>query len=102
MRPWNFRWASCGEPTGFRAAVILLLCLCVVLQMLGVPVTLLSPSVTSDTLGASVLEGFSLPPTLPELAQLPESVLVLEIHPIVHVPILAFTLFHPPLTRFIA
>jgi hypothetical protein len=87
---------------GVFAVAILLLCLCVVLQMLGVPVTLLGPSVTSDALGASVLEGFSLPPSLPGLALLPESVLVVDVHPTVHGPILASALFHPPLTRILA
>lgn len=102
MRPGKFRRAGWSGPRGLRVIVILLLCLCVVLQMLGVPVTLLSPSVTSDILGASVLEGFSLPPTLPELALLADSVLVREVHPIVHVPLLASALFHPPLAQLSA
>jgi hypothetical protein len=73
------------------------LCVCIILQMLGVPVTLLNPSLASDTLEASVLEGFSVPPTFPELVLSPESVLVSEFYPEVPVPVLASVLFHPPL-----
>jgi hypothetical protein len=43
---------------------MVLLCLCVVVQMLGVPATLLSPDGASDLLGASVLEGFSILPSV--------------------------------------
>ena len=44
---------------GIRTVVILFLCLSVIMQMLGVPPTLLSPALSLDTLGESVLEGFS-------------------------------------------
>jgi hypothetical protein len=76
--------------------MIMLLCACIVLQMLGVPGTMLNPVDISDQPAASVLEGFSLPPTLPQLALFAESVLVADVHPLVHVPILASALFHPP------
>lgn len=48
-----------------RTVVILFLCLSVIMQMLGVPPTLLSPALTLDTLGESMREGFSIPPTVP-------------------------------------
>lgn len=80
----------------FCLSVIMLLCLCVLLQMLGVPGTLLKPVDMSDALGASVLEGFSVPPTLLQLAPSSEFVLLADVHPLVHGPILAFALFHPP------
>ena len=50
---------------GVRTVAILFLCLSVLIQMLGVPPTLLSPALSLDTLGESVLEGFSIPPTVP-------------------------------------
>lgn len=49
------------------------LCMCVMMQMLGVPVTLLHAADASDTIAASVLEGFSVPPTLPQLVMSSES-----------------------------
>jgi len=39
----------------------LFLCLCVVLQMLGVPATLLSPLASADLISDLFLEGWSLP-----------------------------------------
>lgn len=76
--------------------VVIFLCVCVIMQMLGVPVTLFNLADVSDTRAASVLEGYSVPPTLPELALSPESVLVTELHPPVYARILASALFHPP------
>lgn len=102
MRPENFGRIDSNRSGGVFAVAILLLCLCVFLQMLGVPVTLLGPSVSSDTLGASVLEGFSLPPSLPQLILLPESVIVREVPPMVHVPILTSAVFHPPVAHILA
>ena len=81
----------------FRLFAIAALCLCVVTQLLGAPVTLLNPAAMADTLTASVLEGFSVPPSLPQLAPSHESARVQDIGPILHVPVLVSTLFHPPL-----
>ncbi|MEO5956167.1 MAG: hypothetical protein ABIR36_10825 [Nitrospiraceae bacterium] len=74
----------------------MLLCLFVVVQMLGVPVTLLSPLEAADTLGASVLEGFSVPSTVPQFTLSSETLPVTDAQPSVHVPVLASALFHPP------
>jgi hypothetical protein len=76
------------------------LCVCVILQMLGAPITLLNPSLASDTLGASVLEGFSVPSTFPQLAFSPESVLVSEFRPSVSAPVQTSSLFHRPIRQF--
>lgn len=76
--------------------VVIFLCVCVIVQMLGVPVTLFNLANAPDTLTASVLEGYAVPPTLPELALSPESVLVTELHPPVYARIFASALFHPP------
>ena len=67
------------------------------MQMLGVPPTLLSPALSLDTLGESVLEGFSIPPTAPLVILSSDIVSVTDAQPSVHVPILASALFHPPL-----
>jgi hypothetical protein len=47
--------------------MVMLLCFFVVVQMLGVPVTLLNPVEAADTLAASALEGFCVPSSLPQL-----------------------------------
>lgn len=78
--------------------MILLLCLGIVVQMLGVPVTLLDPIMSGNALGASVLEGFSMPPALPHVGLSSESVPVIEHHPSGQVSILAAVPFHPPLS----
>lgn len=76
--------------------LILLLCLCVLLQMLGVPATLLSPADAADALGASVLEGFSVLPALPQLELQREICSFVDVHSSMHVPVLASVPFHPP------
>ena len=77
-------------------AVIMALCICVLIQLLGAPVTMLNAGDVSDTVVGSVLEGFSVPPTLPQLAVYSESTLVGHIQPFGHVPGFAVLLFHPP------
>jgi len=81
---------------GVRTVAILFLCLSVIIQMLGVPPTLLSPALSLDTMGESVLEGFSIPPTVPQLMLSSATVPVTDAQPSAHVPILASALFHPP------
>ncbi|WP_455371260.1 hypothetical protein [Petrachloros mirabilis] len=77
-------------------SLVMLLCLCIVLQMLGVPTTLLSPVDAADALGASVLEGFSVLPALPQPELQIEICSVTDVHSSMHVPVLAFVHFHPP------
>jgi len=72
------------------------LCMCVMMQMLGVPVTLLHAADVSDTIAASVLEGFSVPPTLPQLVMSSESNPCAEIDSLECVTAFASTLFRPP------
>lgn len=76
--------------------VVLCLCLCVLAQMLGVPATLLNPASSADLLGSSVLEGFSVLPLIPELLVAATSVVVWRFVFSMHVPVMAATLFHPP------
>jgi hypothetical protein len=77
-------------------AALLCLCLCVVLQMLGVRGTLLSRAFSSDLLGTSILEGFFIlsaavqPPSIAVFAAASEPSSFLPL------PILMLMLFHPP------
>lgn len=77
--------------------LILLLCLCIVLQMLGVPATLLSPSAPDDVLSASNLEGLSLPQTISYLSTGHQSIIVFPDPVALYLPILLTSVFHPPL-----
>ncbi len=76
----------------------MLLCLFVLLQMLGAPVTLLDPLEPADTQRASVLEGFSVPSSLPQLTSSFETNTVTDAQLSVHLPILTSVLFHPPIS----
>lgn len=79
------------------ACVVVLLCVCVLAQMIGTPVTLLS-LLNSDMRAESepVSEDLSAPSPLPELER-PELLRILsEFHPIRHLPILITSVFHPP------
>jgi len=86
-----------GSSQLFVTMAIIVLCACVLMQMLGVPATLWNPSVIPDTLGSSLfIEGFSIPASAPAvfhvfIAFLPES---LQQNP--HIPLLSQSLFHPP------
>ena len=77
-------------------AMAMLLCFCVVVQMLGVPVTLLNSGGAADALAASAYEGFSVPSSLPQLTPSFKMIPVTEAQPSVRVPVLASALFHPP------
>lgn len=83
-------WDRCA------AGLLLLLCLCVFVQMLGVPPTLLDPAAASDAWGDSVLEGLSVPPSLIQIrpsdhvTALPESRQTFTRLVLIQVP------FHPP------
>lgn len=75
--------------------LILLVCLCVVFQMLGAPVTLLG-LLTSDTPVESLSEDFSIPPITPEPGIPSHSRFSVEGQPPGHLPIFSTAVFHPP------
>jgi len=79
------------------ALVVMFVCLGVFMQMLGVPVTLLNTSLVPDVLEASVLEGFTIPSTLPNLALFPNSGSADLVTLSMHLLLLASSLFHPPI-----
>jgi hypothetical protein len=81
-----------------RMAIVMLLSLFILVQMLGVPVTLLNPQEITDTQRALVLEGFSVPSSLPQVMSLFETDAATNAQPSVHLPVLASVLFHPPLS----
>jgi hypothetical protein len=80
-----------------RRLLLLVLCLTVFLQMLGVPAPLLDPGEMFDSAEASVLEGAAIPPTCLQWAPSSRSTLIANSHSPIHVPLLALSLFHPPL-----
>lgn len=77
--------------------VLLFFCLCVIVQMLGVPVTLLNPGAAADAPDNSILEGFSVPPSMAQIAPLTKARHVADVPQVAVHPMLVSTLFHPPL-----
>ncbi len=76
--------------------MVVVLCLCVMVQMLGVPATLLHSLETVDALAVSVSEGFSVPSSFPQPTPSVEVVSVTDAQSSAHVVVLASALFHPP------
>ena len=82
-----------------RTFTIVVLCLCVAMQMLGVSATMWSPSAMPDTLGAALFEGLAIPSAVPLVMG---SVLVVPLETIqqsLHTPFLIHSLFHPPISQ---
>jgi hypothetical protein len=77
--------------------LILFLCLCVVLQMLGTPATLLSPMASADLVSGLGLEGLSLPQTPLDLNANSHSSISSYAPLTLYLPILLTFVFHPPL-----
>jgi hypothetical protein len=73
------------------------LCVCVLSQMLGMPVTLGSLLNSADVLSQPASEDFSLLPTLPKLETWSKSGPRSEIQTSLHVPVFSQSLFHPPI-----
>ena len=81
-----------------RVAVMLLLCGCILLQMLGVPAPLLDAGGSFDLGESSIQEGWSIQSSHLESLRASRYALVDENHRLVCVPILAGALFRPPLS----
>lgn len=73
------------------------LCVCVLSQMLGMPVTLGSLLSSDDMLSQPTSEDFSLLPTLPKLEARSSSRPRSEIQTPRYVPVFVKSLFHPPI-----
>ena len=77
--------------------LVVVVCLSIVLQMLGVPAPLLNAGESLDAGEASVSEGFSVHTISSDCTLSSTRVLVAFPDSSFHVPILAASLFHPPL-----
>ncbi len=86
--------ASSSGETGV-VMLVLFVCICVVSQMLGTPVTLID-ILTSELPGESVSEDFSVPPVTPEPELATQARLYESIDFLQHLPIFAISVFHPP------
>lgn len=83
-------------PVGTASVILVVfVCLCVVFQMLGVPVTLLD-LLTSDAPVESLSEDFSIPPSMPEPGTPDRSRFTAESQSFLHFPIFSTAVFHPP------
>lgn len=78
------------------ACLVSLLCLCVVFQMLGVPVTLLA-LLASDSPIESLSEDFSILPVILEPRTFNRIALYVEFQRLVYLPIFSTAIFRPPL-----
>lgn len=88
--------SSSYSPRGV-VCLIILLCICVVTQMLGVPVTLIG-LLNADVLTKSepISEDYSTPSTVPEPGRPRLLTMVAELYPIPQFPVLATSVFRPP------
>ena len=78
--------------------LLLLLCLCVFFQMLGVPAPLLDAGGSFEINESSIQEGWSVQSSAVQLPPAPGYALVADVQRSVCVPILAGALFRPPLS----
>lgn len=79
------------------ACLIMVLCICVVTQMLGVPVTLIGLlHADLPTKSEPISEDFSTLSTLPEPGRIHLLSMVAELYPHPHFPVLATSIFRPP------
>lgn len=88
------QYVRLGQQTEWVIALVL--CFCVIMQMLGAPVTLLSAGDSSDEFAGSVLEGFAVPQMLSPMTLTPESIPVSEWPRSAHLLVLDSERFHPP------
>jgi hypothetical protein len=86
-----------GQPVPLAIGLVVIVCLSVFLQMLGVPAPLLNAGESLDVGEASISEGFSLLTSCPHCVVFSRRERVADSNPSLHVPILAASLFHPPL-----
>jgi hypothetical protein len=84
---------------GSRVAVVVFLCVCVLSQMLGMPVTLVGLLASSDLLTETVSEDFSLTSVVPEPGTFSSHRLHAELLPALYLPVFSTAVFHPPPTQ---
>jgi hypothetical protein len=94
---WRNRGVVRVLPDKTAAAVLIVfVCICIVSQMLGAPVTLLG-LLMSDAPVESLSEDFSIPPITPEPGRPHRSGFYAEIQPSRYLPVFSTAVFHPPL-----
>lgn len=76
--------------------IILALCLCVVMQMLGVSATMWNPSETPEALGAGLFECLAIPPAVSPLTCAASASSLEAVQQSLHAVNLSRSLFHPP------
>ncbi|UVT15104.1 MAG: hypothetical protein H8K04_14935 [Nitrospira sp.] len=86
----------CGQRMG-STWVVLFLCVCVAIQIVDVPVTLLSLLTTADVFTEADSEDPSVLPPVPEVRPFSALRLQADGHAIPHLPVLLTSVFHPPL-----
>ena len=85
----------CSSRETGLAFLIVCLCICVMSQMLGTPLTLIG-LLTSDIPVESVSEDFSIPPISPEPESASRSGLHEKGEPVLHLSVFVTSVFHPP------
>ena len=80
---------------GISVVLIFFVCICVVSQMLGAPVTLID-LFTSETPAESLSEDFSIPPITPKPGAPSRFSFHVAFEPSFHIPIFSTSVFHPP------
>lgn len=83
-------------PLGF-AILILFICVCVLLQVLGTPVGFLDLLASDATVGSSLSEGLTIPPAKPEMNRASTAHFFHEVAFPHYQLSLADSFFHPPL-----
>ncbi len=79
----------------------MLLCLCVTMQALGAPITLWEPHGNDDLLGASILEGFSIPADLLTVVVSAPEWVAFDHLSFVRSAVVLHDVFHPPYSVFL-
>lgn len=85
----------CDRRTG-SSWLVIMLCVCVLVQMLGMPVTLLSLLTPGDMFTESICEDPSITPFVPEVCPLSFRAPHIDGHLIRLLPLFATSVFHPP------
>lgn len=79
---------------------VVMLCVCVAMQVLGAPITLWAPQLSVDVLGASILEGVSIPPVPPMIHTPLTNTSLPDRGDMLRSSLLARNAFHPPVSPF--
>ncbi|MDK2744305.1 MAG: hypothetical protein H8K03_11210 [Nitrospira sp.] len=78
--------------------LIVFLCVCVLVQMLGLPITMLNFFTPDDLLTASICADPSIVPSVPELHLTNPLSFCVDRDPSLTPPLFITSVFHPPLT----